>query len=286
MSVFTLSGRSVLHIAGPEAAHFLHNLVTTDIEGLSRNEIRPGALLSPQGKILFDFLVSRDGDGFKLECRSDRAAEFAKRLKFYRLRAKVEIELQEQVLVVTRFGTESGSSESDSSSNWLHDRRFADKLHVFHGYGIGGSIADQERAYERVRVENGVSEGGIDYEFGDAFPHDVNLDQLHGLSFSKGCYIGQEVVSRMQHRGTARRRIVIARSLDIISERVAVTANGRPIGAIGTAIGSSGLALVRIDKARDAMAAGVPIMAGDTPVTLELPPQVNFSWPVTGEANE
>jgi tRNA-modifying protein YgfZ len=286
MAVFTLSGRSVLRISGPDAAHFLHNLVTTDIEGLQEGTIRPGALLSAQGKILFDFLASRVGDGFRLECRRDIAADFAKRLKFYRLRAKVDIELEEQALIAARFGLDSSSSENDSSGNWLTDQRFPANLQVFRGYGVAASLADQACRYEGMRIENGVAEGGFDYEFGDAFPHDVNLDQVHGLSFSKGCYVGQEVVSRMQHRGTARRRIVIARSSDMISVRAAITAAGRPIGVLGTTIGLSGLALVRLDKAKDAMDAGTPIMAGDVAVKLKLPAHVSFSWPEAGGAGE
>jgi tRNA-modifying protein YgfZ len=286
MAVFTLSNRSVLHITGPDAVHFLHNLVTTDIEGLAVNEIRPGALLTPQGKILFDFLTSREGDGFRVECRSDIATDFAKRLKFYRLRAKVEIELEEQALVTVRFGSDSSRSESDSSAKWLSDRRFAADANVYRSYSTGDLAADDHHAYDKLRLENGVAEGGVDYEFGDAFPHDINLDQTHGISFSKGCYVGQEVVSRMQHRGTARRRIVMAQSNQALAERAAVTAAGRPIGALGTAVGSRALALVRIDKVKDAMDTGVPIFAGDVPVTLELPPNVNFSWPATNEASE
>jgi tRNA-modifying protein YgfZ len=286
MPDFTVSNRSLLRITGDEAAHFLHNLVTTDIEGLRSGEIRPGALLSPQGKILFDFLVSREADGFRLECRSEIAAEFAKRLKFYRLRAKVEIELEGQVLVAVGIGLDSSASEIDSGGGWLSDQRFAADAQVYRSYGTGDSIADEDHTYEKLRLENGVAEGGFDYELGDAFPHDVNLDQTQGISFSKGCYVGQEVVSRMQHRGTARRRIVIARSAHQLPERAALTAASRPIGALGTSVGLEALALVRLDKAKDAMDAGTPIMAGEVPVRLELPPHVNFGWPSTVETSE
>lgn len=279
MAVFTLSNRSVLRIAGPDAAHFLHNLVTTDIEGLAANEIRPGALLTPQGKILFDFLVSREDDSFRLECRSDIAAEFAKRLRFYRLRAKVEIALEEQVLVAVRFGPDSSASEIDSSGTWLTDRRFAADAKVYRSYGTDSSIADENHAYDRLRLENGVAEGGLDYAFSDAFPHDVNLDQIHGVSFSKGCYVGQEVVSRMQHRGTARRRILLASGDGPLISGATVMASGKTIGALGTALEQHALALVRIDKVKSATSAGAQVRAGRMPVTFKLPPGVNFDWP-------
>jgi tRNA-modifying protein YgfZ len=284
MPVFTLSHRSVVRISGPEAAHFLDNLVTCDIEKLGALQIVPGALLSPQGKILFDFLASRDGDGYRLECRADIAAELLKRLKFYRLRAKVEITLEEQGLVAASFGVESGSSESESSAPSFRDVRFPASAMALRIYGAAAGAG--AGSYDGLRVENGVAEGGFDYDFGDAFPHDVNLDQIKGVSFSKGCYVGQEVVSRMQHRGTARRRIVIARSDGELAVRATVTVDGRQIGMLGTAIGPQALALVRIDKAKDAMDAGIKIMGGDQPITLELPPDVSFGWPSTGETSE
>jgi tRNA-modifying protein YgfZ len=284
MPVFTLSHRSVVRVSGPEAMHFLDNLVTCDIEKLGASQIVPGALLSPQGKILFDFLASRDGDGYRLECRADIAAELMKRLKFYRLRAKVEIALEEQELVAASFGVESGSSESESSTPSFRDVRFPASAMATRIYSAAADAG--AGSYDGLRIENGVAEGGFDYDFGDAFPHDVNLDQIKGVSFSKGCYVGQEVVSRMQHRGTARRRIVIARSLEMISEHTAITAAGRPIGVLGTTVASNGLALVRIDKVKDAMDAGTPIMAGEVAVELELPAHVNFNWPKAGGVAE
>jgi tRNA-modifying protein YgfZ len=285
MPVFTLSHRSIVRVSGPEAMHFMDNLVTCDIENLGATQIVPGALLSPQGKILFDFLASRDGDSFRLECRAENAAEFAKRLKFYRLRAKVDIAVEEQALVTVIFGVESGGSESESSAQWLRDLRFPAGTMAFRHYGAAANGPDAD-TYDQKRIEYGVAEGGFDYEFGDGFPHDVNLDQIGGVSFSKGCYVGQEVVSRMQHRGTARRRIVIAAADSALTARADVTVAGRVIGALGSAAGNMALALLRLDKAKDAMDAGIPILAGGVPVSLGLPPNAAFSWPVVSGADE
>jgi tRNA-modifying protein YgfZ len=285
MPVFTLSHRSIVRVSGPEAMHFLDNLVTCDIENLSASQIVPGALLSPQGKILFDFLASRDGESFRLECRADSAAEFAKRLKFYRLRAKVDIVVEEQGLVTASFGVESGGSESESSAQWLRDVRFPAGAMAFRSYSAATDAAEAA-SYDLFRIEYGIAEGGSDYEFGDVFPHDANLDQIGGVSFSKGCYVGQEVVSRMQHRGTARRRIVIATAESPLTARADVTAAGRVIGALGTVAGIKALALLRLDKAKDAMDAGIPILAGGVAVSLTLPPNAAFSWPVLSGADE
>jgi tRNA-modifying protein YgfZ len=277
MPVANLPNRSLIRVSGAEAEHFLHNLVTADIEGLRAGELFPGALLTPQGKILFDFLVSLNGDGFVLDCRSDIAVEFAKRLRFYRLRAKVGIEVQEQALAAV-------SWETDSSAGGLRDARFGREEPVFRSYGA--EAGGEEKEYVRLRIENGVTEGGSDFAFGEMFPHDVNLDQTGGVSFAKGCYVGQEVVSRMQHRGTARRRVLIASGASALLYGAEVFAGGRPIGALGSALERMALALVRIDKVKDAMGAGVEIMAGGVPIRLSLSPRATFGWPAATGADE
>ncbi len=287
MPVSILPNRSLIRVSGAEAMHFLHNLVTGDIEGLGLGELVPGALLTPQGKILFDFLVSRDGDALVLECLTDIAGDFAKRLKFYRLRAKVDIELQEQALVSVGFQNESGASGSDSSSvGVMIDRRFSNETNVRRHYGTSLESDAGEAVYDHLRIQNGIAEGGSDYAFGDMFPHDVNLDQIKGVSFSKGCYVGQEVVSRMHHRGTARRRVLIASGAAPLAAHAEMTVGGRVIGALGSAVGNKALALVRIDKAKNAMDTGTEILAGDVPISLTLPPNVTFSWPETLSMDE
>ncbi len=278
MPVSNLPNRSLIRISGAEAEHFLHNLVTADIEGLKEGELSAGALLTPQGKILFDFLVSREGEGFVLDCRADITADFAKRLKFYRLRAKVDIEVQDQAFVSVFW-----QSDLSSQPGW-RDKRFGKEASVFRAYGITSDGA--EALYAQLRIENGVAEGGFDYAFSDVFPHDVNLDQTGGVSFAKGCYVGQEVVSRMQHRGTARRRVLIAAGDSALEAGASITTGGRAIGALGSALENRALALVRIDKVKAAMDSGVEILAGDVPVTLSLPPHATFSWPETAGTDE
>ena len=272
MPVSNLPNRSLIHVSGAEAEHFLHNLVTADIEGLQLGALSAAALLTPQGKVLFDFLVSRHGGGFVLDCHVEIASDFAKRLKFYRLRAKVDIEAQEQALV-------SVSWQTDSSLAGLLDQRFGEQKLVFRSYGT--EAGGEETDYTKLRIELGIAEGGSDFAFGDAFPHDVNLDQTGGVSFAKGCYVGQEVVSRMQHRGTARRRVLIASGDGALASGAEVTAGGRPIGLLGSTLDNRALAIARIDKVKDAMNSGVEILAGDVPIRLSLPPRVTFSWPET-----
>lgn len=277
MPLAHLNDRALIFVSGPDAEHFLQNILTTDLDALTASEAKPGALLAPQGKILFDFLISRAGENtFRLECRADVADDFLRRLTLYRLRAKVEIAKQDQALVTVAWGDDSTASHSDSTS--FTDARFRAPL-VKRSYA-GSAAGGDADAWLALRIANGVAESGSDYQLGDAFPHDVLLDETGGVGFGKGCYVGQEVVSRMHHRGTARRRVLIAAAeapLPITGTEL--TVDGRPVGVLGSVAGKTGLAIARIDRVKAAVDAGRPVMAGDISVTLAIPPGAKFTFP-------
>ena len=283
MPVISLPDRACILVTGPEAEDFLQNILTLDLHTLQPGETRPGALLTPQGKILFDFLISRKDGGFRLECRADIVADFTRRLMMYRLRAKVEIAVQDESLVSVSWNDESASSQVGSS---VLDRRFADDaVRRFYGAEIPASATFED--WTAYRIAQGVAESGSDYELSDAFPHDVLLDQNGGVGFRKGCYVGQEVVSRMQHRGTARRRMLIVKSEAALPAfGTPITVDGRSIGTMGSSAGKLGLALVRIDKVKNALDSGVPVLAGETSVTLSIPAWATFGFPEAAAAED
>lgn len=271
-----LKDRALISVSGPDAEHFLQNILTTDLDVLTPGQAKPGALLSPQGKILFDFLISRAGDNaFRLECRADISDDFVRRLTLYKLRAKVEIAKADQALVTVAWGDESTASQSDSTAA---DTRFANGA-VRRSYGQADERSDLA-AWQASRIASGIAESGSDYQLGDAFPHDVLLDETGGVGFKKGCYVGQEVVSRMQHRGTARRRVLIVQAgLPLPAAGTELTVEGRPVGMLGSNAGTTGLAIARIDRVKAALDAGQPIMAGDVPVAVAIPAWAKFSFP-------
>ncbi len=118
-------------------------------------------------------------------------------------------------------------------------------------------------AYDAHRIATGVPRGGLDFIYGDAFPHETNMDRLHGVDFDKGCYVGQEVVSRMQHRGTARTRTVrIILDGPAPEPGAAILAGDKPVGTMGSTADHHGLALIRIDRVADALEAGTPLTSG------------------------
>ena len=288
-----LSNRSVVNVAGPEAEHFLQNIVTTDLDQLGQGEAKPCALLSPQGKILFDFLVSRAGeDAFNLDIRSDVAGDFVRRLMLYRLRAKAEITIQDQQVVTAAWEGDSTSSDVDSTasqtdSGWLRDTRFPTDAGVRRRYGSPPAADATLDDWDALRVRNGIAESGADYTLGDAFPHDVLLDQTGGVGFRKGCYVGQEVVSRMQHRGTARRRVLLVEAATALpAAATEITAGGRAVGQLGTVSGRHGLAIARIDRVKDAVDAGVPLLADGVETTLSIPAWAGFSFPANAPGAE
>lgn len=278
MPMVHLEERTCLTVSGPEAEHFLQNLITTDLAALGTDEVKPGALLTPQGKIMFDFLISRmEPEGFRIDLRSDTADDLVKRLTLYKLRARVEISKQDQTVVMAGWEIDSCSSENDSIR--LHDRRFSEGSHVHRIYGGTGAGDATLADWTLLRIRNGIAESGTDYALSDAFPHDVLLDQNGGVGLRKGCYVGQEVVSRMHHRGTARRRVMIAGAESDLAEGSEVTAGGRAIGTLGSARGAEAIAIVRIDRVAAAMEAGEPILAGETPITLSVPDWATYTLP-------
>lgn len=275
-----INDRSIIEITGPDAAHFLERLITTDVEKLNVNELLPGALLSPQGKVLFDFLIGKLANGFFIDIADQLADTFAKRLKLYKLRSNVEISESIKQVTTISWGNDSVPSQNDSG---FTDKRFPDNEKVIRRYDKNSSpTAISEAAlkqWDLLRIQYAIPESGKDFALNDVFPHDINFDQLGAISYKKGCYVGQEIVSRMHHRGTARRRTLIAETEQNLPSSGAIEANGKTIGELGTVIDRQALALVRIDRAKAAMDNGIALTVNDIPLTLRIAPNMQYDFP-------
>jgi folate-binding protein YgfZ len=283
-----LHDRAVVRIAGPDAHALLQNVVTLDIEGVDRHGSGYGALLTPQGKILWDFVLHKLPDGYAADVRSTEAEAFAKRLTLYRLRAKAEIAVEPELAVFVRWQESTGSplnSSPEGGGEPPTDPRLTQLGQRW--LAPAGSVISNARTddWHRHRIAHTIPEGGIDFIFGDAFPHDAAMDSLHGVAFDKGCYIGQEVVSRMRHRGTARRRIVAVSAKNLAPEPgTDMVAGGRTLGRMGSSADGRGIALVRLDRLRAALDENLPIMVDATEVTVTLPAWATYTWPATATA--
>jgi folate-binding protein YgfZ len=268
-----LEDRGVVSVSGEDATGFLQGLLTNDVERLGPCEARYGALLTPQGKILFDMIVARaPGDGepsYLIDCAAAQAADLAKRLGFYKLRAKVAIADESADRAVAAFwgemppGIDDGLLYADPRDPRLGWRAILPRP-VATAVGL-----EHVNEYEGLRIAVGAPKGGVDFAYADAFPHDANLDLLHGVDFDKGCYVGQEVVSRMKHRGTARKRVArVKLAGPAPAPGTPVLDRELAVGALGSSSGREALALLRLDRAEEAKAAGRTLSAGGVGLAL------------------
>ena len=275
-----LADRAAISVSGAEAGPFLDRLVTCSLDGMAAGTARFGALLSPQGKILADFIVfaGPDEGSLWLDTPAVCAADLVKRLNLYRLRAKLAIEDRSDVVHVLA-GWNGAPGPAGALAVAPDPRLAALGWRALVEAGAEGDA--NAAAFQSHRIALGIPEVGRDLPFGEPFPHETLMDQLAGIDFGKGCYVGQEVVSRMQHRGTARTRVVPLVYADGGSAPLGaeVTGGGKHLGRTGEAEPGRGLAAIRLDRVADAMAAGEPILAGGLPVRLDKPDWIRFPFP-------
>jgi hypothetical protein len=262
MSTAHLSDRSVLSISGPDARSFLQGLITNDIGKLGADRILYAALLTPQGKILFDFFLHERDSQVLLDCASESAEALEKRLSLYRLRAKVEIAKRGDLAVMAYWGNETPPPEArpDPRIRALGWRSIVP----------AGPFEADASPYAAHRLDLGVPEGN-DFGRDAMFALDAGLDELQGVSFDKGCYVGQELSARMKHRGTARKRLlpIAAHAPALPAAATPVSAAGREIGNLTSTYGNRGFALLRLDRLQEAE--GLPLQCGGVPVIVSRP---------------
>ena len=268
-----LEDRGVLSVSGEDATTFLQGLLTNDVERLAPSEARYAALLTPQGKILFDMIVVRAAGGeepfYLIDCTAAQAADLAKRLGFYKLRAKVAIaDMSADRAVVAFWGAEPANAAEGVLYADPRDPRLGCRA-ILPRPSAAGIGSEHGSEYEGLRIAVGAPKGGLDFAYADAFPHDANFDLLHGVDFEKGCYVGQEVVSRMKHRGTARKRVArVKLAGPAPAPGTPVMDRELAVGALGSSSGREALAMLRIDRVEDASTAGRSLSAGG--ITLAL----------------
>jgi len=296
MKAALLPARGVVKVAGDGARSFLHGLVSADILKLAPGAARFCALLSPQGKIIADFFVveapAQDGGGFFLDLPKTLATAVVGKLNLYKLRARVIVEDLSEVLGVLAAWDGQGTARIGL---WYPDPRLP-------ALGLRAMLPPQRAAdaaselgaamvasaeYDTHRIALGIPQGGIDFSYSDAFPHEADMDQLGGIDFDKGCYVGQEVVSRMEHRGIARTRALSVRFDGAPpAPGAAVMAGDRQVGTMGSSAAGHGLALVRLDRAAEALSRGDSLFAGGVPIRLSKPDWARFAFPEVSKAAE
>jgi folate-binding protein YgfZ len=296
MKAALLPDRGVVKVAGEDARKFLNGLLTADLAKVSPQSAAYAALLTPQGKIMVDMIVaeapSEDGGGFFLDCPRALCLTLVDRLNFYKLRAKVVVEDLSAILGI--MAVWDGASETEFGLCYADPRlpslglrcMLPPHLASEAATDLGATLVDAQ-AHEAHRIALGVPRGGLDFHYNDAFPHEADMDQLRGVDFEKGCYVGQEVVSRVEHRGTARKRVVPVSYQDYAPEvGVPVKVGDIDVGLMGSSAQGRGLAMLHLGRIGDALASGAPILSGGIAIQPVKPAWARFDWPGEAKAAE
>ncbi|AJR25805.1 MULTISPECIES: folate-binding protein YgfZ [Sphingobium] len=195
MTGTTLTDRALLRISGEEAKSFLQGLLTRDVLGLKEGEPRWTALLTPQGKALFDFILWADGEDVLIDCEASQAEALAKRLTIYRLRRKVAIARADELAV--HWALEASGKPFDPRLSQLGHRWIAPP-----------DEGDASAAFRAHRLSLGIFEGVGELGQDQILWLETNAGELGGVDYDKGCYVGQENTARMHYRNKVNRRLV------------------------------------------------------------------------------
>lgn len=293
--IVTLLDRAVVWVAGADAKAFLQSLVTNNMDRLDKGGAIMAGLLSPQGKILYEFFIVAAKDGYLLDTARGGSGELLDRLNMFKLRSDVVVEDCSEDYIVTSLVGLASSSPPDLPPGALG---FVDPRHDAMGWRVlvpvdqmgAFSIAFEagtDEDYLAHRLLNTMPEGGHDYAFGDVFPHEAGYDVLKAVDFDKGCYVGQEVVSRMQHRSTVRKRFLVVESAATLPHPgTEIRAGASMLGILGSSIQNTGLALCRLDRVVKARAREEPVLVEGVEITLSLPPWASYSYPQSDAPEE
>jgi folate-binding protein YgfZ len=240
VSFVTLPGRAVVRVAGEDRVAFLQGLVSNDVTALKPGELMYSCLLTAQGKFLHDFFMSAEGDAILLECEGGtRAQDLAKRLNFYKLRSKIAVSAEDNVPVYAILPPAGGAP--------------ADPRHS--GLGLRSFVKPQgdEKPFahwDRLRITLNIPDGSRDMKVEDSSLIECGVDMLNGISFTKGCYVGQELTARMKHRGLAKKHLF---ALKFEAEPPApgseITIGGKFVGEMRSSCGDAGLAILKDEYA-------------------------------------
>jgi tRNA-modifying protein YgfZ len=263
-----LTDRGIVEVAGPDAASFLQGLVTNDVSKVTTQKSVYAALLAPQGKIIYDFLIVAAPNGFFLDCVRTYAADIAERLKKYKLRAKVTVTDRSNELAVIALspGGPDFPAVVDPRLPQLGRRAILPSTQVEPDLASTGYDLRPPNEYLDRRLALGVPDSATDIPPETLFPLDCNFEELNGVDFTKGCYVGQELTARMKHRATARKRLLpVSAEAPLPQAGTPLRLDGADIGELRGTFATRGMALIRLDRlgnTAEAMADGVRVKIG------------------------
>ena len=265
-SGFVDDRRAMLRMVGGDVRDVLQGVVTNDVTRLAPGKAIYSALLTPQGKYLFDFFLLDGGDGSVLvDAAADQAEALMARLRMYCLRRDAKLAAEEALKVALLWPSAEGADAPAIASEGAiitADPRVEAlgwRIYAEDPAAILAEIGAEQASradHDRMRVAHIVPEGGVELVPDDTFILEAGFERLHGIDFRKGCYVGQEVTARMKHRATLRRGLARVRVEGEAAPGTAITMDGRPAGTLFTVSDGEGLAELRLDRAGPGMEAG------------------------------
>lgn len=285
-----LPERGILAISGDDARELLQGLITNDIQNVSPTRAIYAALLTPQGKFLHDFFITEHKDRMLLDCRAERMPDLIKRLKMYRMRSKVDIEDETDkwtvgVMLTNENAEEAGAAVIPGTAKTRFDGvSYVDPRHAGLGertirlvdeddnFPTDEALQAKNRAtYDALRISLGIPDTDTDLIADKSMPLESGFDELHGVDFDKGCYVGQEVTARMKHRNLVKKRLFPVTLDGDATPGATVKAGDVDAGELRSVAGGRGIALLRLDLAEQG-----GLTADGAEVTPEKPDWVNF----------
>ena len=265
-----LPERALIDVSGADAESFLQGLLSCDVKKVGGDKASLGALLSPQGKFLFDFFLFKDGGDFLLDTEAARADELIKKLSMYRLRAKVSIARREGWGVMACVG--------DKPESFPATLAFADPRHEAMGWRVYGPAENlppasgASRDYDTLRLSLGLPDGSRDAVVDRTILLENGYDRMGGVDFAKGCYVGQEVTARSRHRGELRKYLFqVASDSPLPPKGTPLLAGGEVIGEMRSSCGVTGLALIRTELMEKAQNEGLTVTADGAQLRISFP---------------
>lgn len=297
--------RGVIRIAGEDRATFLQGLVSNDVLKVSPERAGYGAFLTAQGKFLYDFFLVETGEALLIETAADRLEEFFRKLRMYKLRSKIDMSIEsDDWIVAAVFGADtfdalSLPAERGAASGFAEGLAFVDPRHADAGARVllpevagpaalaAAGLKETDRAaYDRRRVSIGLPDGAKDLAVEKTVLLEAGFEELGGVDFDKGCYMGQELTARTKYRGLVKRRLMpIIINGPLPAPGTEITLDGREAGEVRSVVpnngggsegGGMGLAMIRLNRLDEALRSGDPLQAGEATVIPHKPDWATF----------
>lgn len=272
--------RAVITIAGPDRATFLQGLISNDVNKASGERAIWSAFLTPQGKYLHDFFLVGRHEELLLDVEATRAADLARRLKLYKLRSKAELDLPENWVVALAFGAQALAAlelpeTAGAARPWHGGVAYVDPRLAAAGARLilprataevslteAGFTLSSLESWDCRRLALGLTDGSRDLEVEKTILLEAGFDELGGIDWQKGCWMGQELTARTKYRGLLKRRLLPVALRGTAEPGTAILAEGKEVGQLRSVCGDRALALLRLD----ALERGAPMTAGEAVV--------------------